>query len=316
MPIPHSPNRIPACFLALCFVFLALIPAAAEPYIDFDLSPNKAGQLEPKLSAGWDWNDSFGGSLGFSSDNSTVYEEKFDDGEEEYPASYTTISQNFSGQIIPLIWKKPVSSFVVSVGGGCFADSLTTRETGYIDRSTTDRLFVNNVISLLGIKPALSLELETGKESPVQARVEGLYAPWMYIAFEQDVSSACATDPSFNTPRTALSDDASGRNAFQIRFSGSMSAIGMKISIDAFYEEARYAYKMLNFGGSTSEQDDLLADSGISASIYSPAVTIAGLMPKVGFGWYSSRAKTKSDDTAVTDYRFAFGFVSAGGRSK
>ncbi|HQL33945.1 MAG TPA: hypothetical protein PK969_11880 [Treponemataceae bacterium] len=315
MPIPHSPNRIPACFLALCFVFLALIPAAAEPYIDFDLSPNKAGQLEPKLSAGWDWNDSLGGSLGFSSDNSTVYEDRL----EGLDASMTTVSQTMAGNVSPIIRNFDLPLVTGGLGLNLGYEHMNIRETGYFDNNngTLIRVFFNNARVFQAFKPGLQLVASSGKRNASWFQSSITYVPYMAILFDQDFSAASAEEPAYNTPRTEKKQNASSVNAFTFRIQGGLHTSFADISLDATAETARYTYEYLVFGGETRKEDAQLTDIAGTLAVSSSKITIAGLQPKLGVTWTRSITESLIEGaepaSEETQLRYSFGFTTKKG---
>ncbi len=314
MPL-HSFMRRRA--LRLCFI-LVFVPAflAADPSFGFNLSPNEQGQLEPSLSAAWDWNERFGARLSFESDNSTDYSESIDGD----AASFTTMNQNMSASLDPLVYRINTGPVSASIGAGLGGDYLNIRETGYIDATglpttpTSTRLFFNNVQELSSLRPGLSLALTTGdmKKNWISAAVT--YAPVMFISLTQDFSSETTpTIAGLDTLRTEKTFSGTGTNAWDAAVEAGTLLGPVELSCDVQFDSASYVYKMLAIGGGTTSMDLIKQNIKANFLVSSPKVRFGSLQPRIGVGVVHSRYEDNnesSNNEDSTDWRFSFGFVT------
>jgi hypothetical protein len=313
-PIPSTTAacRLPGFALALFFMPALLV---AAPSVSFSLSPNESGQIEPSLSASWDWNAKLGARLDFSADNSTEYDDEL----EGFASSLTTVNQNLSGRVDPLVFALRQDGLRLALGAGVGVDSLNIRETGYFDYSWAPfpdaRVFLNNVQKLLLVKPGLSFEAAAGSRGASWFEASVTYVPWMYIGLDQDFSSSSVEDPAaWTTPRTERHFDGSSTNGWTVGLKCGLTVGILELAADGTLESARYDYDMLDFGASIIERDsdELEWRGNLLAS--SPAVKLGSLQPYLGIGFSGTRSQSRTSSGAepvtATSIRYSFGFAT------
>ncbi|MBN2810554.1 MAG: TonB-dependent receptor [Spirochaetales bacterium] len=307
---------------AILSVFLSFIitPLIAEPSLSFSLSPNKAGQLEPKLKANWDWSPSFSSRLSFASSNATDFTEDL----EGFSAAITAMSQTLSGRIDPLVFNYRTGPFAFGTGIGAALQKLRIRETGYFDfvdpdggdPETTDlsgRVFFNNIQDILILSPGILLEAKANTGGKYYLSLGGGYSPWTYIGLEHDFSSACVETPAWNTPKTVKSVTGSSTGGWEASLKAGAAAGILELDIEGKIESAEYAYDLLDFGGSLIERNYAEIKTSAFIHVSSPKVKIGGLRPQIGMGILGTRTEnliSGDDPETETEIRYTLGFAT------
>jgi len=298
--------------LILLWALLMALPSTilAQPSIEFSLSPNADGQIQPSLYSSWDWAPGFRARLDARSENIATYDDASPGiGQEQ---SITTVNHNVIGEFAPLLMSIQAGTARLGLGVGLGIDYYNIRETGFIDVGTAPiRLFFNNVRKITAYKPMVLASLDLGQRDDAWLGASVGYIPWMPIGLNHDFSSA-ADGVDYDTPRTIKDFAGSSTNAWNVMLGAGLRLGVLDLSLDSRANGAAYTYEMLLIGGAVGSVATYEYEGSAMLLVSIQGFEIAGLRPQLGIGLVGSSSIDLLDPDAVAvgiwKMKYSFGF--------
>lgn len=265
----------------ICIGALLLSMSYPLAALDFEVSPNENGTFDVFLDHSWTWNTGWFSGFDFAYMNPL----SIDESDELYVATSGT-SVEVSADLLGYRWTGPVS---FSIAGNILFNPSRTKEVGYLDRGI-DRYFLVNERDIKLILPRIKSGVQV-KAGRFRAEVDGEFAPWLKVLFNQKLSVNTAGPRT----ETSLDSDGLGSMAWSVRgslaFSTAIASPSVEGSINMVPIEYTYIALGEDLDGNivpfTTSLDSTMINLAVYGGFSLHGIKLGGSSPRimVGYSW-------------------------------